>query len=357
VKLSRILSKTKRNSAAHWLTHVPGHLSAQFRQISDSELGAIQASLEQHYFAASPLPLRDYLATEWGQQELQDHLVLRLRRDREEVIPWLDDNRSLRGSKVLEIGCGTGCSTVALAEQGAEVIGIDVDESALEVAKRRCEIYGLDVEFRLANAVKVGELFRDTRFDFIIFFASLEHMYHKERISAIRATWDMLPSGGLWCIVETPNRLWHTDSHTSRLPFFHWLPDELAFYYSRFSQRPHFREKYDNYDDEQQRLDFLRQGRGLSFHEFALAIGSIEKLNVRSSLATHLAGRAQEAWLRQHPWMRKKPAWLRRPSWLRRMAPTPPLDYRYQALLAELYPSIHPGFFDPYLDLILLKIE
>ena len=134
----------------------------------------------------------------------------------------------------------------------------------------------------------VGELYGGIRFDFIIFYASLEHMTHHERISAIRTTWDMLPPGGLLSVVETPNRLWHTDPHTSLLPFFHWLPDELAFDYSRFSSRPNFRERYDNYDDEQQRLHFLRRGRGVSFHEFVLAIGSVEQLNVRSSLAMYL---------------------------------------------------------------------
>ena len=276
---------------------VPGHLSAQFRRISDTGLGSIRASLEQHYFAFPRVP-KEYLASEWGQQDLQNHLVRRLRRDREEVIPWLDEARPLRDSKVLEIGCGTGCSTVALAEQGAKVIGIDLDEPSLEVARKRCEVYGLDVTFRLANALDVGELYGDLRFDLIIFYASLEHMTHHERISAIRTTWDMLPPGGLLSVVDTPNRLWHTDSHTSLLPFFHWLPDELAFDYSRFSSRPDFRDRYDHYDDEQQRLHFLRRGRGVSFHEFVLALGSIEQLNVQSSLAMY----RREAGLKRRPW-------------------------------------------------------
>ena len=39
--------------------------------------------------------------------------------DRMEVVPWLDATRSLRGVDILEIGCGTGVSTLALCEQGA----------------------------------------------------------------------------------------------------------------------------------------------------------------------------------------------------------------------------------------------
>ena len=61
----------------HGQSTVPGHLSGQFRQISDSGLGSVQASLEQHYFAFPRVP-KDYLASEWGKQDLQNHLVRRL---------------------------------------------------------------------------------------------------------------------------------------------------------------------------------------------------------------------------------------------------------------------------------------
>jgi 2-polyprenyl-3-methyl-5-hydroxy-6-metoxy-1,4-benzoquinol methylase len=310
---------------------VPAHLLARIRAISDAGIHAVRTSLKDLYFAFPRRPM-NYLATEWGQQDLQNHLFDRLRRDREEVVPWLDDGRTICGSKVLEIGCGTGCSTVALAEQGAEVVAIDIDEPSLGVARQRCEVYDLDVDFRLANAADIGEIFGDVHFDFIIFYATLEHMIHTERILALRSAWDLLPKGGLLCVVETPNRLWHTDQHTALLPFFHWLPDDLAFEYSRFSSRPHFSDLYDDYGDERQRLHFLRRGRGASFHEFAVAIAPVEQLNVHSSLAMHLAGRRGQ------------------PS-------VPPLDDRYQRLLMEIYPSIHSGFFERNLDLILLKTD
>jgi 2-polyprenyl-3-methyl-5-hydroxy-6-metoxy-1,4-benzoquinol methylase len=308
---------------------MPNHLLAGFRPISEAGIETIRGALEDHYFAFPRRP-RDYLATEWGQQDLQNHLFNRLRRDREEVIPWLDGSGTIRGSRVLEIGCGTGCSTVALAEQGADVVAIDIDEPSLAVAKRRCEVYELDVAFRHASAVDIGHLFRDILFQFIIFYATLEHMTHRERVLALRSAWDLLPKGGLLCIVETPNRLWYFDEHTSLLPFFNWLPDELAFEYSRYSSRPYFSDLYDNYADEQQRLHFRRRGRGVSFHELVLAIAPVEQLNVHSSLAMHLAGRGIQ------------------PS-------TPPQAARYQRLLQEICPSIHSGFFERDLNLILLK--
>jgi hypothetical protein len=185
----------------------------------------------------------------------------------------------------------------------------------------------------IANAADIGELFRDLRFHFVIFYATLEHMIHRERILALRSAWDLLLKGGLLCIVETPNRLWYTDDHTSLLPFFHWLPDDLAFDYSRFSSRPHYSDLYNDYDDERQRLHFLRRGRGASFHELALAIAPAERLNVYSTLAIHLRGRGVQP------------------------PPIPSQADRYQQLLQEIYPSIHSGFFERNLDLILLKTD
>ena len=109
-------------------------------------------------------------------QDLCSHLHGRLETDRRRIVPWLDNARSLEGSRILEIGCGTSASIVAIAEQGAVVTGIDVDEGALSVARDRCDVYGIAVEFKLLNATDIFNEFADTNFDFVIFFASLEHI-------------------------------------------------------------------------------------------------------------------------------------------------------------------------------------
>lgn len=45
--------------------------------------------------------------------------------------------------RVLDLGCGTGCLTAALAARGYETVGIDVSEGMLEVARQRAEKLGL----------------------------------------------------------------------------------------------------------------------------------------------------------------------------------------------------------------------
>ena len=114
-----------------------------------------------------------------------------------------------------------------------------------------------------ANVSEIRQVFGGRRFDLVIFLASLEHMTLEERIEVIGSTWEMLLPQGLWCLVETPNRLWYFDQHTSRLPFFHWLPDDLALLCSRHGPRESFRGRY-RVLDAASRLDFTRWVRAVS---------------------------------------------------------------------------------------------
>src|ERR671927_1340389 len=94
------------------------HLSHNFRTIDKPKTDALELSLRNNYFVRFP---EDYLSTEWGKDDLQNHLFNRLETNRNMIIPWLDEVKPLQGTSILEIGCGTGASTVALAEQGAAV--------------------------------------------------------------------------------------------------------------------------------------------------------------------------------------------------------------------------------------------
>ncbi len=308
---------------------IPAHLERNFRPLDPAAQAQLRRSLIEHYFADSP---PGYLDTEIGRKDLEAHQFHRLARNRRVIVPWLDQAFPLKGARILEIGCGTGASTVALAEQGAEVIGVDIDEPAMAAARDRARLHGERATFVSCNATEVAERFAGERFDLIIYFAALEHMTHEERLESMAGTWAMLPSGGLWVVIETPNRLWYFDGHTALLPFFHWLPEDLAFKYARFSQRTNFREIYRE-DGQERRQHFLRRGRGVSFHEFELAIGPAAQLEVASSLH-HFEKRR-----------RLLPS-LRRAS----------TAQSYRQLLARLGPpGVHEGFYQEDLDLILRK--
>ena len=327
----------------------PARLRRNWLTLSPEGRSHVVESLKQHYFTrdiygdATP-SVDDWLRTAAGQADLAEHIWTRTDAFRRTVTPWLNDARPLAGARVLEIGCGTGTSTVALAEQGARVTAVDLDEPSLYVAEERLRVFGCDVDLQPLNATEVSSRFAGRRFDFIVFVASIEHMLHGERIEAMHSTWEMLEPGGLWCVADTPNRLWRSDFHTSWLPFYHWLPDDLALAYSRYSSREPFASSYAAAVPEGAEPgaagdvameSFLRHGRGVSYHEFALALGDVEELDVVSSLPI---------WLRQ-----RSPLRIRQLAWWLKS------EGRFSRMLSAVGPSIHPGFYEPNLELIIRK--
>jgi 2-polyprenyl-3-methyl-5-hydroxy-6-metoxy-1,4-benzoquinol methylase len=319
------MSSTVKVHLQRFMYPVPAALT--HNQIPDTadRLDAMQKALEQHYFqgwrAKGSVSPRSYA---W---DLNNHVIDRMRHGRQRIVPWLNATAPVNGASVLEIGCGTGSFTVALAEQGANVTAVDLDEGSLEVARRRCELYRVSVDFRLANAINILEKCEVGRYQLIIFLGCLEHMTHLERIACLRLAWRRLPRNGTMAIVETPNRLWYFDSHTSLLPFYHWLPDDLAFEYSRFSSREGFNNLYRE-NTPKDFEHFLRRGRGAGFHEFEVAIGPARELAIHS---------LQEF---QRPW-----------SALRQSR----ADRQYRRLLRQFHPGLHSGWFEEYLNIVIRR--
>ena len=309
---------------------VPRDIARNFRPLDARGRAALEAALQEDFADRFPA---GYAATPDGRRDLEEHLDGRIAQVRAEIVPWLADARELRGAKLLEIGSGSGSATVAFAEQGAHVTALDVDERWLRVARIRCDAYGIPgVTFVAENASALGRTFERSSFDFVVFFASVEHMTYEERLTAIEASWQLLRSGGFWSIVDSPNRLWYYDSHTSDLPFFHWLPDELAMRYVHLSPRQSTRDIFAKpARDPHRRL--IRAGRGMSYHELQLALPAFWPLQVVSSLSAY----------------RRRRSLLRRAHWLI-------AERRFEAMLAKASPpGVPSAFFGPYLNVVIQK--
>ena len=158
------------------------------------------------------------------------------------IVPWIDSIIAIKNLNILEIGCGTGSSTLAFAEKGAKITAIDINEDYILKAKTKTAQFSSNISFYVMNASEIGSAFKTFKFDLIIFMASLEHMTIKERITSIKSAYSLLPENNFLCISGTPNRLHFLDSHTSHIPFFHWLPDNLAIEYSKYSIRTQYRD-------------------------------------------------------------------------------------------------------------------
>ena len=64
---------------------------------------------------------------------------------------------------VLDAGCGTGENALHLASLGLSVLGVDVAETALTIARAKADDRGLEVEFAAADAFHLERLGRSVR--------------------------------------------------------------------------------------------------------------------------------------------------------------------------------------------------
>ena len=251
---------------------VPKKIKKNFKKLSEEYVNSIENFLLNHYFINE---------REINKNDLEDHIKNRIFVSRTKVIPWILENLELKNKKVLEIGSGTGSVSITLAEQGAMVTGIDVCTSSIKVAKQRTNLLNLNINFIELSGVEINKL--NQSFDIIVYYASIEHMTVEERIESFQQAYSLLSEGGYLIVVEAPNRLWIEDTHTSELPFFQWLPDNLAYLYSKFSEKQSFNSKY--LDTEYSNLDeFYRRGRGVSYHEFDIAFKNSDNLKIISRL-------------------------------------------------------------------------
>ncbi|MEE9285667.1 MAG: class I SAM-dependent methyltransferase [Dehalococcoidia bacterium] len=96
-------------------------------------------------------------------------------------IPRFAQYERWRGKRVLEIGCGLGADSVSFARAGAEVTAVDISQRSVELARRRAELYGLDIRFYVANAEELEQVVPVDRYDLVYAFGVLHHTPHPER--------------------------------------------------------------------------------------------------------------------------------------------------------------------------------
>ena len=78
------------------------------------------------------------------------------------------------GKRVLDIGCGGGLLSEAMARAGAEVVGIDVTAKNVEVARLHAERSGLHIDYRVTSAEELAAA--GERFDVVLNMEVVEHV-------------------------------------------------------------------------------------------------------------------------------------------------------------------------------------
>jgi len=272
---------------AHANAGPPGPRSWPFSADPTDYGTAFRAAIRQIYMKDLP---DDLLETEVVRKDIEDHVYHRMTQALNTLIPWVAAHRDIGAARILEIGCGTGSASAALAVRGAQIESIDISGASVECARRRLDLLGLADRVRLsclpadwtASAARMpaGDPNRrifSQRYDIVILFATLEHMTIAERLDCLALAWSLLVERGIMVTLATPNRLFPYDWHTSWEMFTQALPDELALRFAPTCKRQDYAHAFAETDVNNpspadcERL--YRWGRGLSYHEFELAIG------------------------------------------------------------------------------------
>ena len=82
---------------------------------------------------------------------------------------------SIKGKRTLDVGCGGGILTEALAIAGADALGSDLATASIEVAKQHAEEAGLKVDYRVVSAEVLAEQQAES-FDLVCCLEMLEHV-------------------------------------------------------------------------------------------------------------------------------------------------------------------------------------
>ena len=150
------------------------------------------SSESQHFENVDPAEVAkfDALASRWWDPEGDFrplHEINPLRLD------WIRQHVDLGGKNVLDVGCGGGILTEAMAAAGAHVTGIDMAEAPLTVARLHKAESGAEVTYERSTAEAIAAS-RPGEFDVVTCLEMLEHVPDPSQV--IRSCAELVKPGG-----------------------------------------------------------------------------------------------------------------------------------------------------------------
>lgn len=106
---------------------------------------------------------------------------------------WIDNIAPVAEKKVLDVGCGGGILSEALAQRGADMTGIDMGDAPLGVAKLHQLESGLSINYQKSTAEDFAKE-HENSFDIVTCLEMLEHV--PDPSSVINACAKMVKPGG-----------------------------------------------------------------------------------------------------------------------------------------------------------------
>ena len=134
--------------------------------------------------------------------EVNPHVLIP-RPETQELVEWIvDECRDKQTCRLLDIGTGSGCISISLANflPQAEVESWDISEGALQVARRNCERNGVKVLLRQQDVLAAVP--EGVRYDVIV--SNPPYITEKEKLDMDANVLDWEPSTALFVPDEDP---------------------------------------------------------------------------------------------------------------------------------------------------------
>ena len=132
----------------------------------------------------------DALASSWWDEEGESKPLHQLNPVR---LSYIDTRSQLHGKQAIDVGCGGGILTEALAKSSAIATGIDMGEMPLKIAKLHALEAELKIDYQQITAEEKAEQAAG-EFDVVTCMEMLEHV--PDPASIIKACSDLVTPGG-----------------------------------------------------------------------------------------------------------------------------------------------------------------
>jgi 2-polyprenyl-3-methyl-5-hydroxy-6-metoxy-1,4-benzoquinol methylase len=138
-----------------------------------------------------------------------DELGWELGKPRPILVEYLQDGLLPKG-RALDVCCGAGTNTIYFAQNGYDVIGIDISRTAIEIAKKKATEAGASINFLNESFIELP--FADGEFDLVWDMGCFHHVEIQDRRKFIAGINRVLKPGGaymLTCFSYRNGKAWN----------------------------------------------------------------------------------------------------------------------------------------------------
>jgi 2-polyprenyl-3-methyl-5-hydroxy-6-metoxy-1,4-benzoquinol methylase len=127
------------------------------------------------------------------------------------------------GTRMLEIGTGTGWIPILCKKKGLSCRGIEISPHLIDLARQHGARYGIEPEIEIGN-IEAIDLGREV-YDVIIATSCFEHVEDWRR--GLKTVYRALKKGGVFFFQSTNK--FSPVSGEYNFPFYGWLPDQMRY--------------------------------------------------------------------------------------------------------------------------------